>query len=319
MHNLSGSIRGKQPKLESLDLSQYTNPKTDRFKFPKFPHRAEDRVKIKDNTDYRDLWDVFDAEDKRRYTIAEFFRDLEYHDLDFEVEPFTSFIRPKNKDLLPDYGLLAILPLEEILLECEGAPEQYGPIWIRNSTIGLKSKIKTGELTSDETVTSEMVWENLTIKELKEVCTSSELPTTAKNKEGLIARLLEHKVAYPADIRMPFAFTPDLEIKIQGAISVYVDAVRKAASRFPPLIVPFIWEALLDECDDLVGARIKEVTSSQYWLEDMEPSSDNSPLAKLPAGSQGVDSSSRSSAKAGGSGCVLIIIAVLIAGIALIS
>ena len=124
-------------------------------------------------------------------------------------------------------------------------------------------------------------------------------------KPEIVAELVKAEVAFTQEMDQPYSPTALLIEAVNEAISAYVDALRNAASRFPSFYAPFIWESAMDDCYDPVAHKIKQVASSKYWLEQMEPRSSRSPLSKLPPGSQEKPKTGRSSGKSSGTGCML--------------
>lgn len=250
----------------AFDESFFISEKTKKFRFPKYKQDKRYLVQIKDLTDYKDLWDDLDTEERREYDIVDFERDFEGV-LELEVTYFQTFIAKitaatflphkyfsSNRDQLLDY--ISLINNGEDYFEADDLTTKM---------------LKAGLLMEKKGIfDTREKWEeyliSLTMKELKPYCLENEIKIP-KRKADLVAVLLDNNIAIPEPIY--FEATEKFTDYIDDFYDLYINQLKNNLTRFHPFYVPAALEAAIDDAENEypdLAAKLEQEKDSKYWL-----------------------------------------------------
>jgi hypothetical protein len=251
----------------TYDKAFFVNPETGQFRFPNY--NADNRfiVKIKDETNYRDLhWYGLSQEEKQSYGLKEF--ELFYMTPDVYVESFWEiFDKPKKAHLKPyqflhEYGEHLRMVIEELendnnaqffegdFLIDELIKKDFANLYeYKNETEKYNSYI---EYINDQPVTT-----------LKEICRKAGLKVSLKKQE-LADQIIQNKI--PVEIPKPYILNDSFHAMMKHFYNLYMEDVKNRLDTWHPLYIADVWKEvkLQVECKE-IEKMVDEIIRTEYW------------------------------------------------------
>ena len=254
-------------KPGTFDESEFTDPNTGRFRFPRYKHDSERfLVKISDDTDYRDeYWDSMelDAEERREYGIRDFEDD--FMDPDIEVDSFEVFFNKLSaKHRAPLTYLKGEWSIVEDLLHLDD------DAWtiVDPQSAPMMRMVKDGCLFEQVANTDEQKMQyfgELLLVDLRAACKKTGIKPRRTKRETIDCMITSTKRFDLPPMVIP---SPQFFEWFDKIVDLYIANIRANVDRFHPLYIRPIWEAARDANDiDAVGAKIGNVLESRYWLD----------------------------------------------------
>jgi hypothetical protein len=212
----------------AYEESYFINPKTGRFQLPKYKHLKEFKIKITDDTDYKEVWDDFDSYEKKEFTI----KDFEYNFADIlilEVEPFETIISKLTKTECEPYGYIKTHDIDVMSFVYYYQESEPTPLYLEHYQELLNDGFIEEYDNPNELKTT--LYEDYTAEELKKIARDNSIKI-GKNKTELIDNLIEANV-----IKEKKKFIPTSKCKeiIQHFYDIYINDIKENMRRFHPI------------------------------------------------------------------------------------
>jgi len=261
-------VNGRYAKPGSYDESYFINPKTGKFKLPRYRHQARFMVEINDETDYKDgfLADCYDKHERDRYGMMDFEYDAE-NTIYLNVDEFSTIFNKRHKKKLGEYSQFSghyeyIERYFYIVIE-PGLKENKKP----TDQFLIDKGYLVEKKDSFDNEKAKRVMFRMLHKELTLVCDQYHIKH--EKKADMIENLLN--LGYVPEqfkvVTVSQKFTDD----IGAMVDIYIDDIRANLERFHPMYIPFAWESVLDISREvpILEDKINEVISSNYWCDKL--------------------------------------------------
>lgn len=266
----------RSAKPGSFDESHFVNPKTGKFRFPKYRSPRNALVKVVDTASYReDIWPDLDPEEKRSFSIQAF--ECHFMGAEIEVDEFFETLSKAANPVFAKWPFLKRKGKELQALWWALEDEQNGenpdesPYVFADSSVA-KQLLKHGFLQEVPQVSGQKSGDRdreylgrLTVPALKALCEKHGQKPVGR-KADLVARLLgiRDQLELPPVVRTTDRFDALLE-ELRDA---YVQDVRESIDSWHPAVIEDVWEMVAtDACDDGVEARARRILKEPYWAE----------------------------------------------------
>ena len=282
----------KHAKAGTYDESVFLNPKTGRFKFPKYSHDKQRLIKIKDETDWgetrKEIWEDLYPEEKKNFSIRDF--EEHYYSLcpEYIIDPFAKlFDGAKVKHLAPYSYLKGHGEEIQIILNEIDFPDDDDdmPGYVRVDADWKEKLLKDGFIEPIETqqdienraylhsigykdaIQSEATLKSLKVPELKEINKKLGYRISLKKDELVkqVINILDDKKPKGGVLNEKFlSFINDL-------FNLYISDLKASLKRYHPLLHEYVWEGAELECEcGPLEKKVKEISNSKYWEDLLE-------------------------------------------------
>ena len=262
----SDTVYGLIPKKGSFDESFFINPKTGRFKFPKYNHLKGYLVKITDDTDYKsDIFDILEPDERKDYSLADFHEGVDSCCFDISASEIEEMVKVMPEKILKPLWRFSVGVDEVISCFDDGHHHALTLTSSEASEIG-------DELLTVVPVADRNQWSVLTVLELKESCKLAGISVAKKKKQELISELIKAGVGFPASMRYQYKPTDKFLVELSPIVSFYVKEIRRNLDRFHPAVIPHAWDEIIAfNMSPIIESAMREEADSHYWLERMKP------------------------------------------------
>jgi hypothetical protein len=266
----------------SFDVSVFVNPKTGRFRYPRYKSPTSAIVKIKDNTDYREDFTAFSDIDDANDPMLCFEYELYSATLDLELtsfeDVFDSIVRraelpPRLQGIGSELLSLASDPGFFPNEDNRGLPEGFHLLddyELHFLDTGMLQTFPIEPGSELEGIVRKASLESFNVENLKKICDENTLSKSGK-KDELIERILAAKAVFQS---MPLvrANSRKLNSLLDLMTDIYVDDIKSSIDQWHPLFMKHVWSAAKDWADcEIVERKIDAILATPYWATRLIP------------------------------------------------
>ncbi len=266
----------------SFDASVFVNPKTGRFRYPKYKSPTSAIVKIKDNTNYREDFTAFSDIDDANDPMLCFEYELYNATLDLEItsfeDVFDSIVRraelpPRLQGIGSELLSLAsdpdFFPNEDDL----GLPEGFHLLHDHDLYLLEAGMLQTFPIEPGselENIVRKASVENFNVENLKRICSENTLSKSGK-KDELIERILAAKAVFQS-VPLVRVNSRKLNSLLDLMTDIYVDDIKSSIDKWHPLFIKHVWSDAKDWADcEIVKRKIDAILANPYWASRLIP------------------------------------------------
>lgn len=249
----------------TYDKSYFINPETGKFRFPNYNADGQFIVKIKDETNYRDLyWDGRSQKEKQSFSIKDF--EYFYMPPDLYIESFWDIFDKATSEHLKPYQFLhrhgedLRLVVEELednaqFFKGDGLIDKF----IKNCLAipyEFKSELEIRDYYMEYV-------RSLSATDLKEICRKVGLKTSLKKQE-LVDQILENNL--PVDVPTPYILNDSFRMMMRHFCNLYVEDIKKRLDAWHPLYIKDVWEEVKLQAEYTeIEKLVDEIITTKYW------------------------------------------------------
>ena len=251
----------------TYDKTFFINPETGQFRFPNY--NADNRfiVKIKDETNYRDIhWDGLSQKEKQSYGLREF--EYFYVTPDLYIESFWEVFDKSKKMNLKPYEFLYGHG-EDLRIIIEDLEDDNNAQFFEGDFL-IDELIKRGfanlyEYKNEmEKYNSYIEYiNNLPVTSLKEICRKAGLKVSLKKQE-LANQIIQNNI--PVEISNPYFLNDSFYTMMKHFYNLYVEDIKAHLDTWHPLYIADVWEEvkLQVDCRE-IEKIVEEIIRTEYW------------------------------------------------------
>jgi hypothetical protein len=256
----------------TYDKAFFVNPETGQFHFPNY--NADNRfiVKIKDETNYRDVhWDGLSQREKQSYGLKEF--ELFYMTPDISIESFWEvFDKPKKTHLKPyeflhGRGEHLRMVIEE--LENDNNAQFFEGDFLIDELI-KKGFANLYEYRNEKEKYNSYIEyiNNLSVTSLKEICRIAGLKVSLKKQE-LANQIIQNNI--PVEISNLYILNDSFYTMMKHFYNQYVEDIKAHLDTWHPLYIADVWQEvkLQADCRE-IEKMVDEIIKTKYWTNRLK-------------------------------------------------